>query len=67
MGERAWQRLRDTVGAQHPQAARYGLMLAQDLRGVGRLAEADELETQLRPVLERAFPPESAFRREVNL
>ncbi len=65
-GERAWQRLRDAVGAQHPQAARYGLMLARDLRGVDRSAEADELERQLRPVFEHAFPPDSAFRRQGN-
>lgn len=64
--ERAWQRLRDTVGADHPQAARHGLLLARDLRANGREAEADVLEAQLRPTFERAFPKGSAFRHELD-
>jgi serine/threonine-protein kinase len=64
--QRAWQRLRDRVGAEHPQAARHGLLLARDLRAAGRNTEARELEAQLRPVFERSFPPDSAFRRALD-
>jgi serine/threonine-protein kinase len=60
----AWTTLRDAVGAEHPQVARLGLALARRLRASGETAAADALETPLRPVFERSFPPQSAFRQE---
>lgn len=60
----AWTKLRDALGAEHPQVARLGLALAPRLREAGEAARADALEAELRPVFERAFAPQSAFRQE---
>ncbi len=59
--ESAWQQLHDAAGALHPQTARIGLSFARDLRAAGRTTQAEELEKELRPVFERAFPADSTF------
>jgi len=63
--ERAFQLVRDKLGANNPQAARYGMLYARGLRAIGRGDEAAALEKQLQPIFEAAFPSDSAFRREL--
>lgn len=63
--ERAFQLVRDKLGAGNPQAARYGLLYARRLRAVGRGDEAAALEKELQPIFDAAFPNDSAFRREL--
>lgn len=58
----AYERLRDVAGARHPQAARVGLRYAHALRVAGHDGAAEALERSLRPILEQAFPQDSAFR-----
>ncbi|MBZ0223005.1 MAG: serine/threonine-protein kinase [Dokdonella sp.] len=58
----AWDRLREEVGSSHPQAARIGLRYAQALREAGHVQEAAALTASLQAIVERAFPPDSAFR-----
>jgi tetratricopeptide (TPR) repeat protein len=62
--ESVWKLLHQTIGADHPQTARIGLMLARDLRDAGRIGDAQALETELQPVFEASFPAQSAFRVE---
>ncbi|ANB19577.1 serine/threonine-protein kinase [Dokdonella koreensis] len=61
--EAAWRALDAAFGAGHPQVARLGLRYAASLRAAGRDADAQALEAASRPVLEAAFPADSAFRR----
>jgi serine/threonine-protein kinase len=63
--EQAWKILHDTLGATHPQTARYGLVWARDLRGAGQAGAADALEKELRPTFESVFPADSAWRAEL--
>ena len=63
--ERAFQLVRDKLGADNPQTARYGLLYARGLRAVGRGDEAAALEKQSQPIFEAAFPSDSAFRGEL--
>jgi len=63
--ERAFQLVRDKLGADNPQAARYGMLYARGLRAIGRGDEAAALEKPLQPIFEAAFPSDSAFRREL--
>lgn len=50
-------------GAEQPLTARYALAYALALRSAGEVAQAEALEHAYRPLLERAYPPDSAFRR----
>jgi serine/threonine-protein kinase len=63
--ERAFHLVRDKLGADNPQSARYGLLYARSLRAVGRSDEAVALEKKLQPIFEAAFPADSAFRRDL--
>ena len=63
--ERAFRLVRDKLGANNPQSARYGLLYARSLRSSGRSAEAAALEKELQPIFDAAFPADSAFRREI--
>jgi len=58
----AYERLRDRVGPEHPQAARVGLRYARALLAAGEAAEAERIEGMSRPAFERAFPADSGFR-----
>ena len=62
----AYERLRDTAGARHPQTALAGLLYARDLRAANRIREAGMLDSLLRPPFEKAFAPDSAFRSELD-
>ncbi len=64
--DKAWSLLRDSAGPEHPQAARRALAYARALRDAGRVAEATTIEAQARPIFDRAFPADSAFRRETR-
>ncbi len=62
--ERAWRLLLDELGADNPFTARYALLFAHDLRKASRRNQAEALDKQYRASFERAFPVDSAFRRE---
>ena len=62
--ERAFHLMRDKLGANNPQSARYGLLYARSLHSLGRNDEAAALEKELQPIFETAFPADSVFRRE---
>lgn len=62
--ENAWTLLRDSAGPAHPQTAGRALAYARALRDAGRGGEAATIEDNARPIFERAFPKDSAFRRE---
>ncbi|MEP6511120.1 MAG: tetratricopeptide repeat protein, partial [Dokdonella sp.] len=62
--EAVWKQLRDTAGALHPQTARVGLSLALDLRTAGQTVQAETLEKELRPVVERELSANSVRRRD---
>jgi serine/threonine-protein kinase len=51
------------VGADHPRAAYFCMIYARALRDAGETAEAESLERVARPILEKAYPVDSAFRR----
>ena len=57
--------LRD-VGTEHPRTAYYAMIYARALRDAGRTAEAERLEHGARPILQRAYPVDSVFRRAVR-
>ena len=65
--EQAWTLLRDSAGANHPQTARRALGYAHALRVAGRDGDAAAIESQARPLFERAFPADSAFRRAAGV
>jgi serine/threonine-protein kinase len=54
--------LRD-VGAGHPRTAYFALAYARALRAAGNAREAESLERDARPILEQAYPADSAYRR----
>ncbi len=62
--ERAWRLMLDEFGADNPFTARYALLFARDLRKAARRDQAEALDKQYRASFERAFPADSAFRRE---
>lgn len=48
-------------GAANPRTVRYALAYARAARAVGASEQADKIELEYRPRLERFFPPGSAF------
>jgi tetratricopeptide (TPR) repeat protein len=60
-----WNLLVEKLGQRHPLSARAGLRLAQGLRGIGHVEEAQSLEQRLRPLLEAALPVDSAWRERL--
>lgn len=62
--DRAWSLLRDSLGPAHPQTAWQAIAYARALRDADRAEEAATIEAGAKPVFERAYPADSAFRRE---
>jgi serine/threonine-protein kinase len=60
---RAYELTLGDVGANHPRTAQYAMAYARALHAAGRTADAAALERDARPILERAYPRDSAFRR----
>ena len=63
LAQGAYQILLGDRGAENPRTARYALAYAHALRSAGALDEAETLEREYRPRLERLYPPTSAYRR----
>lgn len=59
----AYEITRDDQGASNPRTARHALAYARALRAAGDDAAAQMLEREYRPIVESAYPPDSAFRR----
>jgi serine/threonine protein kinase len=64
--EKAYRMTLGDVGPTHPRTARYALLYARDLRAAGRTDEAEPLERGARPLFEKAYPRDSAFRRALS-
>jgi eukaryotic-like serine/threonine-protein kinase len=63
--QRAYDLIKTAFGMEHPQTARFGLLLARDLRAAGKSMQAEPLERDLRPRFDAAFPADSRYRSEI--
>lgn len=62
----AYEILLGDRGAENPRTTRYALAYAQALRVAGETVQAEALEREYQPRLERLYPPTSEYRRPLR-